>query len=130
MDITINSTTVDIATPNLAGADTVHLYYSFDCGDEQMEVISIASISNNSFTWNRALQDGVHFFRLIITGDINATELKTVVKVPQAWYCDVPKKMDWEYLLQLWALEELTCDCYPEHFCTIYRNIESLLDEC
>lgn len=130
MEVTINETNVDISTPNLSGADTIHLYYSHNCGEETMNVISPAAVSNNSFTWDTALADGVHFFRLIITGDINATELKTVITVPQAWYCDIPKKMDWEAMLQLWALDELSCDCHPEYYCTIYNNVEAILDEC
>lgn len=130
MTITINDTTVDISTPNLAGADTVQLYYSTNCGDEQQEIINTATIVNNSFTISKALGDGVHFFRLIITGDINATELRTVVQIPDSWYCALADKMDWEYMLQLWALKELTCDCYPEQYCTIYDNLQSILNEC
>lgn len=130
MTVTINDTNVDIATPNLAGADAIQLYYSYNCGDEQQETISPAIVSNNSFTWNKVLGDGVHFFRLIITGDINATELRTVVKIPEDWECELIKEMNWEYMLQLWSLAELTCDCYPDNYCTIYNNLEAVLNEC
>lgn len=130
MTVTINTNSVDISSPNLTGADTIQLYYSYNCGEEQQEIINPASVVNNTFTWNKVLGDGVHFFRLIITGDINATELRTVVKIPENWSCDLAKMMDWEYMLQLWALEELTCDCYPENYCTIYNNLEAIINEC
>jgi len=130
MTVTINESDVTIASDNLAGATAIKLFYSLNCGEEEENDIDLGDVVDNSFTFDKDLGDGVHFFRLLIAGGNPASEVTTKVITPTSWACEVAKTMDLETMLKFYLIDNLTCECTPDDFCTIYDSIITDLDEC